>query len=346
MTTITILADSSLPMLQKTFPAPFKLTTYRDASEIPALLKDQEILLCRSTLRVDEALLGAHPSLKIVGTASSGVDHIDEVFLANNRIQLVDAKGSNANAVADYVLACLAYLRTTENVQGTKVGIIGAGEVGGAVFAQLLYVGMQVTSYDPPKAIHDPHYQSATLDELMDCEILCVHANRHSTPPYPSVNLLDEAFLTQLRPQTVIINAARGGIVNEAALIKQQEKLIYCTDVYNNEPHINESIVNLATLCTPHIAGHSIEAKQRAITMLSEKIHALYSLPVSQIQAPQKPHRLEDSNWEERVLSWYNPLHETTQLKTMIHQPLEERFLKLRRAHTHRHDFNINVNRS
>lgn len=339
---IPVLADASLPGLTEAFPKPFKLTLYNTATEIKTLLTEQEILLCRSTLPVNQALIGDN-KLKVVATASSGTDHIDSEYLIEKGIKLLDAKGSNAVSVADYVLSCIAYLKTTMGFNGKKAGIIGAGAVGTEVATRLRAIGIEVIAYDPPLELVAPHFKSAKLSDLFLCDLLCIHANRHNNPPYPSFNLLNEEFLKQLRPNTVILNAARGGIVNEEALLNVGKSLIYCTDVYENEPFIDPDIVQRATLCTPHIAGHSIEAKLRAVTLISEKLHDYYHLAsplfVEKIKGNEltiTPH----SSWENVVLFLYNPIHETKLLKNSAVVAFDSTFQTIRKAHHHRHDFN------
>ena len=339
---INLLADVSLPCLSEAFGPPFVITRYQNNSEIPGLLPGKEILLCRSTLPVNQGLIGDYP-LKIVATASSGSDHIDSTYLAECGITLQDAKGCNAVSVADYVVSCIAYLKTSLAFNGRKAGVIGAGVVGTEVAARLTAIGFEVIRYDPPKALRDPCFKSAALSDLFECELLCIHANRHNTLPYPSMNLLDEAFFKQLRPGCTIINAARGGIVNEEALLKKSNSLIYCTDVYTNEPRIDARVVEMATLCTPHIAGHSIEAKKRAITLLSEKLHAYYQLspppPPEEIKKPELTLTPSDS-WEAIILSLYNPYPETQQLKkTKREDNWVATFENIRKAHNTRHEF-------
>ena len=335
---IKILADASLPCLTDAFHAPFSITPYQNNIDVSALLAEHDILLCRSTLVVNQQLLGDH-SIKIVATASSGVDHIDHSFLAKQHITLLDAKGCNARSVADYILYCLAYLKIKRGITPKKAGIIGVGAVGSLVAKRLQAIGLDVFCYDPPREQQDPHFKSAGLFELLKCDLICVHANRHNTAPYPSVNLLDEALLQQLRPGTVILNASRGGIVNEDALLKMREKLVYCTDVYLNEPQIDPQIVEFATLCTPHIAGHSIEAKERAVTLLSEKIHAFYKIPckITSKTTQQSVVKIKSNSWANEILASYDPNLETTLLKSANH-PLDKIFISTRKAHNTRHE--------
>lgn len=334
-----ILADASLPELDTAFPPPFQLTKYYSEAEIPALLPSQNVLLCRSTLKVNTQLIQNNP-LQYVATASSGRDHIDEDLMHSHNIQVLDAKGCNALSVADYVLSCLAYLKQNSLLKGNKAGIVGMGKVGEAVYQRLASLGFQITAYDPLKSLKTPSFLSGNLADLLDCDFLCLHAELHHQSPYPSFNLINEKILKQLKSDCILINAARGGIVNEFDLLNSS--LRYCTDVYLNEPRINTEIVNKATLCTPHIAGHSLEAKYAAVTMISEQLHHLIRLPSPQFVKPKapvvNPELFNCNSWEEKALLLYNPEIESLILKNAENKT--DCFLSLRKKHNTRHDFN------
>ncbi len=336
-----IVADASLPGLDHAFPKPFILSLYSNEQELTAMLAGHDILLCRSTVKVNETLLKKH-QLKCVATATSGTDHLDHLFLRSQNIHIIDAKGSNASSVADYVIASLAYLDQQQLIKGHHVGIIGMGEVGRRVHARLEAANFDIEHYDPLRGQRESQFKSCKLEQLLTMDILCIHAELHNQPPFPSLNMLNEDFLAQLKPGCIIINAARGGIVNEDALLNTRQNLVYCTDVYLNEPSIDKRIVDKTTLCTPHIAGHSLEAKWTAVAMVSERLHAFAGLPIPKfdlnVQVPQielKP----NTAWQELILSLYNPFEETTQLKTARNK--EEAFLKLRKQHQKRHDFSL-----
>lgn len=332
---MNILADASLPGLDAAFAKGFTVTLYQHAEEVPTILVNQDILLCRSTLKVNADLLKNHP-LKYVATASSGTDHIDNNYLNQVGIGLIDAKGCNAVSVADYVLATLAYLDTYHGPLGNKVGIIGLGHVGKEVASRLETLGFKIIAYDPLKQ----DYQTTQLQDLYGCDVLCVHAELHKNPPHPSVNLINHDFLAQLKPNCIVINAARGGLVVEEALLKNPKPLIYCTDVYLNEPNVDARIIEKATLCTPHIAGHSLEAKYKAVALVSAQIHKIAGLVLPQFATPafKAPQALKTSGtWQERVLSIYNPIDETQALKQA--QDKKSAFIQLRKNHQNRHDF-------
>jgi erythronate-4-phosphate dehydrogenase len=331
------LADASLPGLEAAFPTPFKLTKYVHQRDIPDLLPGHDILLCRSTLHVNEELILNNP-LKFVATASSGTDHLDHSFLDSKNITIIDAKGCNAVSVSDYVLSTLAYLDVNKLKSGFKAAIIGMGKVGAQVYIRLKQLGYTVLCYDPPKEIRDPAFQSCSIEDVFDCELLCVHAELQMQGAYPSFDLINADFLQALKPHCVIVNAARGGIVNEQAILDCKKPIIYCSDVYSNEPNINKDIVNKATLCTPHIAGHSLEAKFNAVTMVSQQLHKLLDLPLPNCDEPSKPDPISsDLEWKELVLSIYNPINETKGLKSATN--LKETFIQLRLQHNYRHDF-------
>ncbi len=335
---MNILADASLPGLSKAFPSPFNLTLYQNIEELKALIINQDILLCRANLKVDQQLL-EHSNIQYVATASSGSDNFDYSYLHDQEITPLDAKGCNATAVADYVLSCFAYLEKNQTLQGKKVGIIGLGHVGSQVYKRLNALGFEVIGYDPLKAANNLDFSSCAQEQLYTCDVLCIHAELHHNKAYPSYNLLDEHVLKQLQPHCILINASRGGIVNEHALLNSG--LRYCTDVYLNEPDINTEIINYATLCTPHIAGHSIEAKNAAITIISQKLHALFNVPAPQYEIiassmplPSEPYKF----WYDKILALYNPLIETNYLKNALYT--DKAFINLRKKHVNRHDFN------
>lgn len=333
---LRLLADASLAALEAAFPPPFSLMRYDGMEELRERLPECDILLCRSTLRVDAALLNL-ARLKALATASSGTSHIDKNTLAARNIALIDAKGCNAVAVADYVVASLAHLGHRLGVRPQTAAVIGMGEVGRRVEARLRALDIKVYAIDPLRATREPHFVSASMEVLTDCELLCLHADLHDSPPFPSRLLLNAQRLKRLKPGTVLLNAARGELVDEAALPKTE--LLYCSDVWHNEPSISAETVGFATLCTPHIAGHSIEGKHHAVWLASARLHQYFGLtPVEMPSIKPPPLALPaKANWETCALTLYDPLPETLALKAA--KDKKDAFLTLRNAHTSRHDF-------
>ncbi len=333
-----IIADASLPGLSEAFPEPFKFSVYHDREDLLLKLKDQDILLCRSTLKVNEQLL-KNSKIKTVATASSGIDHIDEKYLKKQSIELISAKGSNAIAVADYVVACLAWIKKNKGSPGLKAAVVGLGEVGSRIKKRLMAMGLDVIGFDPPKALIQGDFESCTIDALKSCDIICLHAELHDNPPFPSRNLFNAEVLASLKNNAILINASRGGIVNEADLLSSDKSFVYCVDVYDNEPDISQAIIHYATLCTPHIAGHSLEAKFEAVNQISRYLHRMEGLALPVYLKPRVEFipEIKSKNWEDVVLSLYDPSIETRLLKQA--NDLKACFLSLRKAHQFRHDF-------
>jgi erythronate-4-phosphate dehydrogenase len=336
-----ILIDATLPDIEQAFGEPFIVSLYTNFEELVQLLPSQDILFCRSTVKVDAELL-KNSQLRCVATASSGSCHLDKVYLEKSQIHWIDAKGSNAVSVADYVLATLASLEQQGMRVGKQAGILGVGAVGSQVCLRLKQLGYKVVTYDPLRALQDPTFISCDLKTLLASDWITIHASLHHTKPYPSKHLLNADFFSALKLDTTLINAARGGIVDEEALLKAPSHPIYCTDVYQNEPNPNPSLIRYATLCTPHIAGHSVEAKKAAVTSVSLQLHQWLGLvapyfPLSDsiLEYPIYP----DQSWQTQILAYYNPLNETQLLKNALGD--REVFLELRRAHTFRHDMNF-----
>lgn len=337
---IKLLADASLPDLSKFFSEHFQISRYTSVDDLYQSIRDNHVLVCRSTLKVDENLL-ADSKISCIATVSSGIDHIDQTYAAQRQIPILDAKGANALAVADYVTACLAWVQEHGHLRGRRAGVMGAGAVGSAVAARLNALGFEVILYDPPLAQNDVHFLTCDLTELLDCDLICIHVNLHDTAPYPSRHLLNAQSLAQIKPNTVIINAARGDVVDETALLAVKHSLYYCTDVFTNEPAINPAVVSYATLCTPHIAGHSLEARARALHVVSQKIHEYFGFHM-----PLIPHSGDSlimqtshfTSWQATLLSLYNPALETQLLKES--KAITQSFLDVRRAHHSRHHFN------
>lgn len=323
---IKILADASLPDLRACYQFPFEINTYQNKQALIDLISIHDVLLCRSTLQVNESIL-RNTSIRVVATASSGTDHIDNDYLKQHEITLLDAKGSNADAVADYVITTIETLTKLNIPFNKKASVIGVGEVGFRVVKRLEAQNWQVLCYDPIKAQINNDFHSCTLEAITDCDVICLHPNLHTIQPFPSQQLINAAFLEKLKPGVVIINAARGGIVDEKALLKAPYPIVYCTDVYCNEPSIDPNIIDFATIATPHIAGHTVEAKFAAVEQLREKLHVHYGLPFQTTNSIECPLLCTS-------LSTYNPLVDTQLLKAA--KDKQSTFLTQRTIH-HRH---------
>lgn len=241
----------------------------------PADVKDADVLLVRSITHVDRALL-AGSRVRFVATATSGTDHLDLPWLAGQGIVVAEAAGSNANAVVEYVLAALAELHWRGiPVQGRTAAIVGFGQVGSRLHGALQTLGLDVRVCDPLVEAHwrqrgiPAPVRFCTLDEALHASLISLHTPLTQGGSHATWHLLDQTRLAALRPGTVLINAARGAVVSNQALLAylQQSSGLHCVlDVWENEPTISMPLLQAVTLGTPHIAGYSVEAKSSAST--------------------------------------------------------------------------------
>lgn len=237
-------------------------------------VQDADVLLVRSITRVDAELL-AGSRVRFVATATSGTDHLDLPWLAEQGIAVAEAAGSNANAVVEYCLASLAelILRGVLSLHGRSAAIIGFGQVGSRLYRALTTLGLDVR-------VCDPFVESAgrrdggpcdvnfcSLDDALEADIISLHTPLTRSCKHSTWHLLDQHRINALKPGTVLINAARGPVVSNAALHSrlQRSRDLHCIlDVWENEPDISEALLQCVVLGTPHIAGYSVEAKSSA----------------------------------------------------------------------------------
>ena len=244
-----------------------------------------DALLVRSVLPVGPSLLQG-TGVGFVGAATSGVDHVDTAWLAENGIALAHCRGANARAVVEYCLGAMAALKIAGCIDASnqRVGIIGAGAIGGKLARMLLRLGHEVVVCDPPLAEAGrtaAEYSWQSMAAALDCDIVSLHVPLSLHGPHRTAGLLDAAAIARLRPGAVLIHASRGGIVNEAALLARLKDgpALHCVlDVWASEPSINAPLARRASLATPHIAGYSEQAKRGATGMLARRFAAHFGL--------------------------------------------------------------------
>lgn len=269
-----IFADKNILAVQGNFSGHGDLHFFDGRSVTQKDIIDADALLVRSITPINEALLGG-TKVRFVGTATSGIDHVDTAYLRNAGIHFADAKGSNANAVVDYCFTVLAFavLHRNFSFEGSKVGIIGAGAVGGLFAAKLDELGLEVRCYDPFLEAMDAGVREYhSLDDVLECDVVSLHVPLTIDGPHPTQNLMGERELAALRKSAILINACRGCVVNEAALkslLSTREDIVTAFDVWADEPNIDFSLAHSVDIATPHIAGYSKEAKSNATTMLA-----------------------------------------------------------------------------
>ncbi|WAH57195.1 4-phosphoerythronate dehydrogenase PdxB [Pseudomonas silvicola] len=267
-----IVADENIPLLEEFFAGFGEIRRVHGRSVDADAVKDADVLLVRSITKVDRALL-AGSNVRFVGTCTIGTDHLDLDYFAEAGIRWSSAPGCNARGVVDYVLSALVTLAELEGVSLAErsYGVVGAGQVGSRLIRVLRELGWQVKVCDPVRqAAEGGDY--VTLDEIIaHCDVISLHTPLTRAGEQPTWHLLDEARLARLQPGAWLINAARGPIVDNQALknlLIEREDVQAVLDVWEHEPSVDGELADLCVLATPHIAGYSLDGRQRGTAQI------------------------------------------------------------------------------
>jgi len=243
----------------------------------PEQVADADVLLVRSITQVNEQLLALNKKLIFVGTATIGVDHIDQDYLASRNIAFSSAPGCNAISVAEYVLSSLVVLAERYLIDLSKltIGIVGAGNTGTQLSKKLDALSINYKLCDPPLALTGDTRQFSTIDDILQCDVISLHVPLVSTGNLSTYHLFDQKTLAQLTDDQILINACRGEVVDNKALLlmKQQGhglKLVW--DVWENEPNILTDLIEYTEIASAHIAGYSLEGKSAGTEQLYQAL--------------------------------------------------------------------------
>jgi len=261
-----IVADTNIPFLKGVFE-PYGEVVYKEGRAIAREdCLDADVLITRTRTRCDAALLEG-TRVQVIATATIGMDHIDQPWCRENGICVYNAEGCNAGGVMNYVLSALYGVasRRAIRLEGTTIGIVGVGHVGERVAEAARRLGFQVLLCDPPRAEREGSEAFCSLDFLLDnAQVVTMH-----TPLDDTTRIMaDESFFQKIAPGTIFINASRGEVVDEAALLRARPKLgAVVIDTWCNEPDINQNLMDVCDVATPHIAGYSYQGKQMGTAM-------------------------------------------------------------------------------
>lgn len=265
----------------------------------PAALAQADALWVRTTVRVDAALLAGTP-VRFVGTVTSGTDHVDTDWLEGNGIAWAAAPGCNAGAVALWWAAAVATVAAREGrpLAGRRVGVVGVGQIGRRVEAFARALGCEVLRSDPPRARAEGEAGFLPLAGLLPLsDLLTLHVPLARGGPDPTWHLIGASELAALPVGAILVNSARGPVVDSAALSAGRGRISAVLDVFEGEPEVDPELVAAAALATPHLAGHSLDGKVTAARMVYEATCAALDLapawPAAALLGPPEPRRLE-----------------------------------------------------
>jgi (S)-sulfolactate dehydrogenase len=270
--------------------------------ELKSSLADADAVIVRNRTQVNDEFLAAAPRLKVIGRLGVGLDNIDRPGCKARGIEVIPATGANAQAVAEYVIGTAMLLlrgiyfsssavaagawprgalSDGREIAGRTLGVIGFGDIGRRVGQLARSLDMRVLGYDAQIAADAPLWPAVgatplALDELLRiADVVTLHVPLTAT----THGLLDQAKLALMKPDAILINTSRGGVVDQAALanaLKARRLGGAALDVFEREPlpagSLLEDCPNL--ILTPHVAGVTREANVRVATLIADKVAA------------------------------------------------------------------------
>ena len=296
-----VIIDKGIPFLEGVFPPEIEVLHLSPEDITPESVRYADALFVRTRTQINKELLHGS-NVRFVATATIGFDHINQDYCREAGIHWVSCPGCNAQAVCDYVEEAISSIKSGENA--LTIGIVGYGHVGKLVAQMAQRRGYQVLLSDPPLGIGMSLEQLAPL-----CDVLTFHIPLTQDGEHPTYHLCDANILRLCKPGTLIINAARGGVIDEQALLSclsplasSPHRLIASIDCWENEPNINQDLLKHVELASFHIAGYSIQGKMNASEMCLRAFCEFFSLPILSINKKVVPLQGDsEPGWLKRV---------------------------------------------
>lgn len=363
---ITIVADSNIASLDAFFNAStlgqmteqtVNIVTVAGRDINAQLLADlqPDMLLIRSVTPVDEALLADNDSVKFVGSATIGTDHVDQDYLAARNITFANAAGCSKHSVAQYVVTAILTLRPQYWQTPLTLGIVGIGNIGRTLAQYASDLGWQILGYDPLLPPSD--INNASLEQVLSqSDVVSLHVpltdkkgedKTSNGSDYPTRHLINAQSLAMMSPHTMLINSARGPVVNandlEADIEATKRQVVL--DVFEHEPQVAESLLDKLAIATPHIAGYTVEGKLRGTQIIYDAL--CEKLAVTPTQTMHNLLTLNMFLWSElkthpdRLIKFYDIMQDDAALrsKTVNGQVRGADFDQLRRDYRLRREW-------
>jgi len=294
---VKILADQDIPQVAAAFRDLGEVELMPGRAITRANLQDCRCLITRTVTRVDSTLLQNTP-VEFVGSATIGTDHIDLDYLAAANIGFSNAAGCNAEGAAEYVISGLFALSRRKGFDPLQLraGIVGCGNVGSRLQKKLETLGIECLVCDPP--LQQAGQSSQTFVELdtilRECNLISLHVPLTRSGKHSTFHLMNAQRLQSLREGCVLINAARGEVIDNHALLQllaRRDDLQVFLDTWENEPTLSRKLLRRVDLATPHIAGYSVEGRLRGTQMVLNAAAEYFNLRSGWHMSQQLPSR-------------------------------------------------------
>jgi erythronate-4-phosphate dehydrogenase len=308
---LRLLVDENIPFAREAFGPLGDVALMPGRAIAREHLRDRDALVVRSVTEVDAALIDGTP-VKFVGSATTGSEHVDVDALRDLGVEVSIAEGCNARSVVQWVAAALAELILPErDWAGLTLGVVGRGRIGAQVEAMARRLGMRTLACDPPLARAGARGRFVPLDELLaESDVVTLHVPMIRDGVDKTLGLIGARELSLLKRGALLLNAARGGALDNAAALAWREagggRL--ALDVFEGEPSPNRSLVAACAIATPHVAGYSAaRGKVNGTRMMADALRARFA-PEAAAWVPALPPppnalvRVDpDADWREQV---------------------------------------------
>ena len=346
-----IIIDANIPYIRGAFDnvAEVEYLVAKEITHDKAMNADA--LIVRTRTRCNAELLEG-TRVKMIATATIGIDHIDTDYCDTHGILWTNAPGCNAESVAQWVGSALAVWANEHNCSlvGKTIGIVGYGHVGKRVERLAHKLGMNVLLNDPPLALEHPDKYVDLHTIARECDVITFHTPLTREGEFATYNLADEEFFEIIKKRSksltenisshtetteltegvllrspLIINAARGGIINENALLSHLSQLStfnfqlsnIAIDCWDGEPETNAELRAKALIATPHIAGYSADGKLNASQQVVQAVAKVLNIIPNTIEGltEKKTTNKEGDELKDELLNNYNILADSDALK-------------------------------
>lgn len=310
-----IIIDRDIPFISDYIPESIEAVYLSGKDISPSDVKDADALVVRTRTLCNRCLLEGS-KVKLIATATIGTDHIDIPWCVSNGIEVRSAPGCNAPGVAQYVFASL--FQAGFHPETDVLGIIGHGHVGSLVNEWALLMGIRTLVSDAPKkaeGMTDIDYREKE-EILRNSNAVSLHVPLTHEGDFPTYRLIGEKEIAMMKTGSLLVNTSRGGVVDEEALKEnlQAGRIRAIVDVWENEPDVDTSLLDLVETGTPHIAGYSAEGKKRATRMVLEALSEVLDIPTD-MTGLECPYPESAAITPERILATYDPRLDTRSLR-------------------------------
>lgn len=292
-----IVCDSNMPYVAEAFGTLGEVYLQDGRLISAAEVAEAEVLITRSTTKVNAELLDGS-RVRFYGSGVIGTDHIAIPWLEERGIVWSGAPGCNAESVANYVSAALLWLagRAGFELRGKVLGVVGAGNVGRRVVRHAAALGMEVLVCDPPRKRDRGDIEAQSFVELEqiveEADIVTLHVPLTREGEDATWHMLNRERMGRLKQGAVLVNAARGGIVDNQALLEALGGRVAhaVLDCWEGEPDYCLELQRRVEIATPHIAGHSFEGKVNGTAIVYRKACEFFGVePTFDFALPPPP---------------------------------------------------------